>query len=133
MNTDIIARWRDAITDPPPEGWDGLARHKYSHGYGHGFHVWYASGEYTDEDGDVIMDVDSEWLDVTDIPAVPLSKVQAAVDLVYSRYNSLTADAKTINGWHMGIEESLAVLNSETGVTPSIVPEESSAPREVEK
>ena len=57
---DIIARWRDAITDPPPDGWDGLARHKYSYGYGRMFHVFYGSGEYANDFGDVIMDVDSE-------------------------------------------------------------------------
>lgn len=118
---DIICSWRDAITDPPSEGWDGLARHKYSHGYGHGFHVWYASGEYTDEDGDVIMDVDSEWLDVTDEPAVPMAKVQAAVDEMDCSDYFGDENDRPVELSRDSVNFCIGTIRNHTGVTPSEV------------
>lgn len=113
----ICCRWRDAITDPPEGAWEGSIKRKDGRIVTASY--WERHGNYRFRDIDI--EPGDKWVDVTSTPAVPVSKVQAAVDLVYSRYNSLTADAKTINGWHMGIEESLAVLNSETGITPSVI------------
>jgi len=119
---DVICRWRDAIDDPPPDGWNGLARHKYSHGYGHWFHVWYASGEYMDDDGDVIMDVDSEWLDVTDVPAVPMAKVQAAVDEIACTYGGYPGpDITPPQAADGAIDFSVDAIANHTGITPTEV------------
>ena len=76
MNTDIICQWRDAITDPPPFLWQGLAMDaddKISF-------VMRRSDDYINYIG--MLALPSKWLDITDIPAVAVSKVQAAVDSI---------------------------------------------------
>jgi rubredoxin len=91
MNNYILARWRDAITDPPPEGKPRLVK---SH-YGVIQHVlfervgnrWtHADLELGDSEGWDGCDIEpgDQWLDVTAIPAVAREAVQAAVDLLES-------------------------------------------------
>lgn len=62
----ICARWRDAVNDPPYATWHGLAKNDE--------HMWISGGpERRFQPRD-------QWLDVTDIPAIPRKQVQAAVD-----------------------------------------------------
>ena len=127
----IICRWRDAITDPPPDGWRGLARHMYSYGFGSVFPVFCESGEYTDDDGDVIMDVDSQWLDITTIPAVAVARVQAAVDSIKTGLakcgcghgECLTCYLRMDHGEVIDdvVSDTLGRIRHFTGVTPSEV------------
>jgi hypothetical protein len=77
---DIIARWRDAINDPPMSDWTGYVRTrdgiKMLAGIVNGVIYLFSphtSRAFAAEPGD-------QWLDVTDVPAVPLSKVRAALD-----------------------------------------------------
>ena len=106
---DIICRWRDAITDPPMDGWHGVYRYNdgeticMSHGLHHGG-SWWTELEYQDsrtpEPGD-------QWLDITDVPAVAVAKVQAAVD--------------EINMEMKGPEDEwpIRILNYHTGLLPT--------------
>jgi len=79
---DIICRWRDAITDPPPDGWHGVYRYNdgeticMSHGLHHGG-SWWTELEYQDSR---TPDPGDQWLDVTDEPAVAVARVQAELE-----------------------------------------------------
>jgi len=73
MNTDIIARWRDAITDPPPDGWRGLIRNADE-----GRAVWFRDYRGKHYPGD-------QWLDVTDVPAVAASEIETLVTAAFIR------------------------------------------------
>jgi hypothetical protein len=126
MNNYILARWRDAITDPPPEGKPRLVK---SH-YGVIQHVlfervgnrWtHADLELGDSEGWDGCDIEpgDQWLDVTAIPAVARAKVQAAVDEIAdihaaSLINECLDDVFSTNSI-------LKRIANHTGVTPSEV------------
>ena len=120
-NNYICCQWRDAITDLP----DGTICCVLRGGLGQGSTpAAYLLGEgWIRCDRPQMMPVEEgdQWLDVTDTPAVAVARVQTAVSAIHARRNALTANEKTVNGWHMGIEEALDVLNTHTGVTPSEV------------
>ena len=118
----VCARWRDAITDPPPDGWTGLG--------------------VTDLDGDECHAyVDDpryyrglliRWLDVTDIPAVPRAEVRAAVDEMVSRYwhgvnciingDSSQCEECAFDKYPLPLCKSLACIEHFTGITPTVKP-----------
>lgn len=82
----VCCRWRDATTDPPPEGKPRLV--KAHHGVIQ--HVLFEriGSRWTHADlelGDSWWDgcdiePGDQWLDITAVPAVPRAKVKAAVD-----------------------------------------------------
>lgn len=105
---DIIARWRDAITDPPPEGWRGLIRNPDE-----GVTVWFRDYRGKHYAGD-------QWLDVTDVPAVPLSKVQAAVDMLRDMaVRAMEHPEETNPQATASMRHACRVVMGHTGVTPS--------------
>ena len=111
---DIISRWRDAINDPPPEGWRGLIRNPDE-----GVTVWFRDYRGKHYVGD-------QWLDITDTPAVPLVKVQAAVDEIAKwdlPYGCDTAEAEAVKryGGSWRTASALRFITNHTGITPSEV------------
>lgn len=77
MNTDIICRWRDAITDPPKDARTVILRQADGHEIT-AYNV--ADGQWHYDDGmPYYAQPGDQWLDVTDVPAVPRAQVQAAV------------------------------------------------------
>lgn len=76
MNTDIIARWRDAINDPPNHAWEGSIKRKEGRIVTASY--WERHGNWRFRDADVLPG--DQWLDVTDTPAVAVAKVQAELE-----------------------------------------------------
>ena len=124
MNTDIICRWRDAITDPPPDGYYQLS--------GDGANsLWcsYIDGRWADDSSGMPVDLQpgDQWLDVTTIPAVPLAQVQAAVDEIVAgieRCENNICNGADANIGTMAIrayQDALDEIRNHTGVTPSEV------------
>lgn len=123
---DIICRWRDAISDPPPDGkailLHGANADELLVAYRRGA-AWYEwEGHY------IRMDDGDQWLDVTTIPAVAVSKVQAAVDEMklmigrvaegmYCDGDDPCVSDPIINAYASGMD----VIRNHTGVTPSEV------------
>jgi hypothetical protein len=113
-----ICRWRDAITDPPSETWRGRSRINgtirpftaFIGGW-----VWSIDAQSTSmikaQPGD-------QWLDVTDVPAVAVSKVQAAVDQIQMAID-LPAETAVQEAMDLGFDAALATIRNHTGVTPS--------------
>jgi hypothetical protein len=123
MNNYILARWRDAITDPPPEGKPRLVK---SH-YGVIQHVlfervgnrWtHADLELGDSEGWDGCDIEpgDQWLDVTAIPAVAREAVQAAVDEI-KRIRTQTVYGYQATGLDIALDE----LHDHAGITPTEV------------
>jgi hypothetical protein len=114
--SDIICRWRDAVTDPPPAGWHGLIRELHADGCL--VNEWY----YRDPDDRRAVPSRryvTQWLDITDIPAIPRAKVQAAVDEIASdekQYDDVFEPE--IAG---GLEMARNAIFNHTGVTPTEV------------
>lgn len=75
---DVIARWRDAVTDPPPDGWRGLVSRDRRHEIVRWAYYNDSYKCFRDERRDQI-DSTAYWLDITDEPAVPREAVQAAI------------------------------------------------------
>ena len=95
---DIICRWRDATTDPPPDGWRGLISNPDE-----GVTVWFRDYRGKHYVGD-------QWLDVTDVPAVAVAKVRDAVDEIHEIY---------INGAHdesRCADSAMDIIKAHTGV-----------------
>lgn len=123
----VCCRWRDAITDPPPEGKPHVVRanrrtiqHTLFERFGSRWtHAdLQLEGDSEGWDGCDIHEGD-QWLDVTDIPAVAVAKVQAAVDEM-DRLEDLAAKRNT-EFWHGredGLLSSMIVIHNHTGVTP---------------
>jgi hypothetical protein len=75
MNNDILCRWRDASTDPPPERWAGFVKRK------HRDQTYYSVCTKYDPES-MMFEIQGEsnvfypfqpgdqWLDITDIPGV---------------------------------------------------------------
>ena len=106
---DIICRWRDAITDPPPEGIMCIVRrgdirdHRFRFGG-----LWFDPGG-DNFDPAAVTDGD-QWLDVTDVPAVAVAKVRDAVDEIHEIY---------INGAHdesRCADSAMDIIKAHTGV-----------------
>lgn len=71
----ICARWRDAITDPPPDGWTGIAclkKHGRKIEMNRHCLLWGA------QPGD-------QWLDITAVPAVPAAEIETLVTAAFIR------------------------------------------------
>jgi hypothetical protein len=102
-NNYILARWRDASTDPPPSGWCGLnimangARYYGACGYMPG----------------------DQWLDITAIPGVAREAVQAAVDRLVE--SSVPSDCECPTC------DAIRAMCRELGVAPSVAEEPSVA------
>jgi|GEM_PF-4209091 len=108
---DIICSWRDAISDPPEDG-KAILLHGanadellVAYRRGTSWHEW--------EGLCIRIDPGDQWLDITDIPAVPRSKVQAAlIDII------CTADGC---GNAMSYLHAVDIIRDHTGITPSVV------------
>jgi hypothetical protein len=75
-NNYILARWRDAIKDPPPFLWKGQVMDMA----GGTHYMIRRTADFIDHLGRVAApDAITSWLDVTTIPGVPREAVQAAV------------------------------------------------------
>lgn len=128
-NNYVCARWRDAITDPPPEGWVGLV----SRGGLHEITRWayFESPNFREERHNKLDGV-RFWLDVTDTPAVPRAGVQAAVDEMVSRYwhgvnciingDSSQCEECAFDKYPLPLCKSLACIEHFTGITPTVEP-----------
>ena len=106
-NNYILCQWRDAITDPPPDGWCGIAKREDQHSM--------LVRSFLLQPGD-------QWLDVTDRPAVAREAVQAAVDEM-ARFNCRNIGIQ--NGAWSGrivLDASLDTIRNHTGITPTEVP-----------
>jgi len=118
MNSDIIARWRDAISDPPEDG-KAILLHGanadellVAYRRGTSWHEW--------EGLCIRIDPGDQWLDVTDMPAVPREQVQAAVDEMKFKADGAVLDTlQEIAA--IGIRGSIGCIAHHTGITPSEV------------
>jgi len=128
MTEYICARWRDAVTDPPEPnrivllrdtimGWITAKRVTEKDGLGKTHTVWrvsiYRQSALGPRPGD-------QWLDVTDIPAIPREKVQAAVDEMQSKANAATLNTPQEIA-AIGIRGSIGCIAHHTGITPTEV------------
>jgi hypothetical protein len=106
-NNYILARWRDVITDPPPSGWCGL-------------NIMANGARYYGACGHIPGD---QWLDVTAIPGVARTQVQAAVDGIESRRCAIPGQSYDPHrqGVESGLAQGLRELRNHTGVTPKEV------------
>lgn len=121
MNTNIIARWRDAITDPPVDGIERTLRLDMSSGSrGHKRYKLKiaAFGETWSDENDEEVDVyeGDQWLDVTAIPAVAVAKVQAAVKRIKD-----CQEMSRGNNEYVAFGTAVDVIEEYTGITPSEV------------
>jgi len=116
MTEYICARWRAAATDPPHENWAGKAKYEGKQiraycnlddcGKLHWFELEFGVRMFPDP-GD-------QWLDITDMPAVPKEKVQALADLAKNRIrHGEIVQASEIYG--LLVQE----IEHFTGITPS--------------
>jgi hypothetical protein len=106
MTEYICARWRDVVTDPPMSAvWRGIAKRQDQH--------WMLAGSHLLCHGD-------QWLDITDIPAIPREKVQAAVDEMQSKANAATLNTPQEIA-AIGIRGSIGCIAHHTGITPTEV------------
>lgn len=114
-NDYILARWRDAITDPPPGGWRGMILKGSGCVPTHGRYdrVWTTPNGC----GTRVF----KWLDITTIPAVPREAVQAAVDEMERLLE--TAKRSCRQNYISSFERALDVITDHTGVTPTEVPD----------
>ena len=79
MNNYICCRWRDAVTDPPMDGCTKMVKT----GKWANLELASLGDEWGNADDEkIIMKPGDQWLDITDIHAIPREKVQAAVDYV---------------------------------------------------
>jgi hypothetical protein len=130
----VCARWRDAVTDPPPDGWQGLIKDKNGTTYRAirttwpGMPIVWELLLFEGEDHDITPG--DQWLDVTTIPAIPRAAVQAAVDEMKRRYqhgeNCINGEDGSCEGCNLYRFQfphckSFACIERFTGVTPSEV------------
>lgn len=100
-NNYILARWRDAITDPPPNGWKGHVSREERNGTVHQYCTEYMTNPHSFEfhgERRVFCAVrpGDQWLDITAIPGVPREAVQAAVNEIDA--GLLRAETNACNG-----------------------------------
>jgi hypothetical protein len=119
-NNYILARWRDAITDPPEHG--GLYRITLPSGRSDA-HARFAKmhGWLTIDTCEFLRVV--QWLDITAIPGVARTQVQAAVDGIESRRCAIPGQSYDPHrqGVESGLAQGLRELRNHTGVTPKEV------------
>lgn len=106
-NNYILARWRDASTDPPAAGWIGLNTMANGSRY-------YGACGYMPGD---------QWLDITAIPGVPREAVQAAVDDIEETVRMFVGHAEA--DWRGcisdGLSDAIKAITHHTGVKPTEV------------
>lgn len=102
MNNYICARWRDANTDPPPHGWIGL-------------NVMASGACYYGACGFMPGD---QWLDITDIPAIPRAAVRAAVDDIRD-FLKIPSNNKIARAQDQGANLALSSISRFTGISPT--------------
>lgn len=124
-NNYIICRWRDAIRDPPPDGWRGMILKGCGCVPTHGRYdrVWTTPNGC----GTRVF----KWLDITAIPAIPREAVQAAVDAVKRSYAPCGCGHGECLVCYLRMDHSEAInyvvsdavgwISHHTGVTPSEV------------
>ena len=110
----VCCSWRDAVTDPPMSDWTGYVKTsdqikilaRIVNGVVYVFSP-HTSRAFTVVPGD-------QWLDITDMPAVPKEKVQALADLAKNRIrHGEIVQASEIYG--LLVQE----IEHFTGITPS--------------
>lgn len=138
MNNYILCRWRDAITDPPPNGWKGHVSREERNGTVHQYCTEYMTNPHSFEfqgESRVFFAVrpGDQWLDITDEPGVPREAVQAAVDEMTVRYwegaecilhevgERDHCEGCALDKYPHPLCKSLACIMHETGVTPTEV------------
>jgi len=115
MNTDIICRWRDAITDPPMSDWAGHIKVNGIKMIGRIVNgVVYTFGPNTSRAFTAVPG--DQWLDVTAIPAVAVAKVQAAVKRIKD-----CQEMSRGNNEYVAFGTAVDVIEEYTGITPSEV------------
>jgi len=114
----ICARWRDAVADPPNKDWVGKVKYngKQIRAYCNlddcGILSWFDLSFSIR----IFPDPGDQWLDVTDIPAVPREQVQALADVAKNRIrHGEIVQASEIYG--LLVQE----IEHYTGVTPTEV------------
>ena len=113
---DIISRWRDAITDLPKNARTVILRQADGHEIT-AYNV--ADGQWHYDDGMIYAaDPGDQWLDITDVPAVPLAKVQAAVDEINKRREPWRKNI-VYTYTDQVLDGVLDAIRNRTGVTPS--------------
>lgn len=111
-NNYILARWRDASTDPPDDGYYLLS------GEGErkdGLWCSHIGGHWIDDSSMMPVELQpgDQWLDITDEPAVPRAAVQAAVDRLFEAEYLADCECPTC--------DAIRELADALGVTPTEV------------
>lgn len=116
-NNYILARWRDAITDPPEHIKNVIIRQKEKDDAVGYWSLTYC--QWHDLFGESFeVEPGDQWLDVTDEPAVPRAKVQAAVDEMQQKAdNAILGTPQVIAA--IGIRGSLGCIAHHTDITPT--------------
>ncbi len=125
MATEYICRkWRDAVTDPPMSDWTGYVRTgdkiKILASIVNG--VVYVFSPHTSRAFTVVPG--DQWLDITDIPAIPRGQVQAAVNDIKGVYD-VPCDNESAENYNEGMDAALRLIAAHTGITPSITEDSS--------
>lgn len=127
-NNYILCRWRDAITDPPPDGWKGHVSREERNGTVHQYCTEYMTNPHSFEfqgERRVFLAVrpGDQWLDITTIPGVPREAVQAAVDEIEALdMKIIYRETEFHNGKSDGFQYAIDVITEHTGVTPTEAP-----------
>ena len=116
-----ICRRRDAITDPPPEGKPvvvmscNILQHVL---FTRVRNRWECADDGSEWDGCEIEPGD-QWLDVTDEPAIPRAKVQAAVDELF---RAIAEYITATDGFRAEFHDWLSILHSRVLGDPGMDP-----------
>ena len=115
----VCCSWRDAVTDPPTSDWTGYVKTGdqikiLAHIVNGVVYVFspHTSRAFTVVPGD-------QWLHVTDMPALPKEKVQAAVDEIRLCEDDLFPEP--VARWRRWV---LAIIKAHTGITSTEVTNE---------
>lgn len=128
-NDYILARWRDAITDPPPDGWKGHVSREWRNGTVYQYCTEYMTNPHSFEfqgERRVFYHVrpGDQWLDITDRPGVAREAVRAAVDEM-EKQRKIMASTPSATDYNEAYADGLIDYHMEikrhTGVTPSEV------------
>jgi hypothetical protein len=117
-NNYILARWRDVITDPPPNGWKGHVSREERNGTVHQYCTEYMTNPHSFEfqgERRVFCAVrpGDQWLDITATPGVARTQVQAAI----KRIKDVQEMARG-NDEYVAFGTAVDVIEEYTEVTP---------------
>ena len=123
MTTEYVCvRWRDAVTDPPDNGWFGMVNRENYTRTSRIQNGWLIP--ISPNDAAIKAKPGDQWLDITDIPAIPRKKVQAAVNDIKGVYD-VPCDNESAENYNKGMDAALRLIAAHTGITPSITEDSS--------